>query len=673
MLIPLLAVAATLVQPQGDLGVARRFPAQGFSIATPGPTWIVQDGAETPSGFRVNVALRDAGGLVAASVMTLPVPEGSQAASLLDKSIAGLPAHEEYLEHQVLPDALFDGQTAPGIRVEWQAVTTGRISIVQRYLVAEDRAYLLQAHAPLKEWDEHWPDLEACMRSFRLVEPTTADHAAMALPRLAARCGSEAAWAADWDDAMRRAKATGRHALVVVRSYPGFDIPDSTAISTFMDEDVLALVRTRLIPLRLETGAPAPIRGPESYGMSPSTFGVALLLVDADGHVLADTPHVDPDACLPWLRAQLERHPEPAPIPEVEDPLAQAKLHLDRGELKLAHKVLDSVPAEARSQDRARAWMLYARLHRLRHQGIEALSALGIARAAWPDGAATIDCERALVLLREGQPEKARQLLEDSIERDGAAVLPKAIFLLATIVQFLDGVDAAHPWWVRLTNEHPDSRWAWAAAVRLENEDLLKAVKSRGSFEWPRPEVLAFLDEPAAAPTDAAHGEKAAPEALRWLMTHQREDGSWPSSTDLRQAADLPPGAIGAAIDALAARALMQRQDDHADAARSGIAFLLQADERRRALDLPAVYMDYTAWASWAQLELIADALTENPDNEGPLRAFGARLVTDLQERVRGNGGWSYYLSGNADGSAAVEQSISFTTAAAVIGGDRCS
>ncbi|MEM8713871.1 MAG: tetratricopeptide repeat protein, partial [Planctomycetota bacterium] len=519
----------------------RRFPAQGFSIGAPAAGWSINGGRKTPSGFQVHVVLDSGGGLVTASVLTLAVPKGTEADGLLTQSVEGLPERSEYLEHQVLETTTLADLPAPGVRIEWEAAAAGRLSIVQRYVVSEGRGYLLQAHAPLEDWEERWPALESCLRSFRLIEPTSDERDARAIARLAAMCGSEADWAEDWEDAMERARASGRHALVVVHSYPGFDLPDSTAFSTFMDEDVLALVRTRLVPLRLEAGAPAPIRDPASYGMSPSTFGVALLLVNADGDVLADTPHVDPEACLPWLRGQLAKHPDAASVPELADPLDRVELRLDRGELGLAAGLLRDQEFADGPLARARALVLKARLHRLRHEGPEALEALAEAREISPEDAASIDCERAMVLFREGRMEDARELVSVLIDGDANDVTPKALVVMAAALQFLEGVDDAIPLWERVTEEYPDSRWAWQAAIRLDNLELLRGGESGGALSWPRRDVLAFLDEPSADPRGVDHVEEARVEAGRWLCEHQRSDGSWPYSTDLRRSSDLPP------------------------------------------------------------------------------------------------------------------------------------
>ena len=329
-LIATLAVLPVLVPTQGAEPPHRRFPAQGFAIAAPGIDWTVLDGREASDGFHVDVTLKESNGMVAASVLTLPLPEGADAASLVAKSLESLPARDEYVSHRLLDDIRLGGCLASGVQLEWDVVGAGRLRIVQRYMVEDGHIYVLQGHAPLDDWEAQWPSLEACFASFARIEASDEEAADMMIPFLAAKCGSEAAWAADWNDAIARAQSTGRHILVVVRSYPGFDIPDSTAISTFMDEDVLALISTRLVPLRLAAGDPAPIRDANVYGMSRSTFGVALLLVSADGEVLADTPHVNPEVCLPWLRTQLERFPEPAEAPKVEGPLEAAELYLDR-------------------------------------------------------------------------------------------------------------------------------------------------------------------------------------------------------------------------------------------------------------------------------------------------------------------------------------------------------
>lgn len=671
MLLALLAVLAVhpVLAPTQDAKPAhRRFPAQGFSIAAPGADWTVLDGREAPDGFHVDVTLKESNGMVAASVLTLPLPEDADAAGLVAKSLVGLPARDEYVSHRVLEDVKLGGCMASGVQLEWDVAGAGRLCIVQRYIVEDQRVYLLQAHAPLDDWEAQWPSLEACFASFARIEASDQEAADMMIPLLAAKCGSEAAWAADWGDAIARAKSTGRHILVVVRSYPGFDIPDSTAISTFMHEDVLALVRTRLVPLRLAAGDPAPIRDANVYGMSPSTFGVALLLVNADGEVLADTPHVNPEVCLPWLRTQLKRFPEPAEAPKVEGSLEAAELHLDRGELGLASDKLDTLLGEGSGVAHAPALRLRARLHRLRQDGPAALVALEEARAAGPEDLDAIDCERAYLLLREGRADEARTILEESLNRAGDDALPETMLLMAAALQYLKGLEAALPWFQRLVKEHPTDRSAWLAAVSLENEALLRASKSRGALGWPRADVLAFLAEPARAPKPSGYGKEAAAEALGWLEANQRDDGSWPCSTDLRLDAALPPHAIAVAIDALASQALLRLGQDSAKSGQAGLAFLMASDERQRALSLPILYMDYTAWAAWAQLELVADQLTAGGAGEAELKAFGARLVADLAERVRGNGGWSYYLSGDAEGTTAVEQSISFTTAAAVIG-----
>ncbi|MHC4831701.1 MAG: hypothetical protein ACYTFT_15315, partial [Planctomycetota bacterium] len=65
---------------------------------------------------------------------------------------------------------------------------------------------------------------------------------------LAERCGSEVDWAADWDEAERRARTSGRPILASARVYPGFAISDERMSGFFMDQDVIALLDERFVP-----------------------------------------------------------------------------------------------------------------------------------------------------------------------------------------------------------------------------------------------------------------------------------------------------------------------------------------------------------------------------------------------------------------------------------------
>ncbi|NOT32302.1 MAG: hypothetical protein HOP15_17790 [Planctomycetes bacterium] len=127
---------------------------------------------------------------------------------------------------------------------------------------------------------------------------------------LAARCGEELAWAKNWEEAVARAKAERKVVLAVAWLYPGFDIPDASRTVFAMDPDVIELVNARCVPFALTADSAVPFAAEERYGLPPTAFGAALLLVTPAGEVLADTPHWQPAAAYDFLWSTLAEHPE---------------------------------------------------------------------------------------------------------------------------------------------------------------------------------------------------------------------------------------------------------------------------------------------------------------------------------------------------------------------------
>lgn len=643
---------------------ARRFPAQRFAVAAPGEGWTVLDGKDTPAGYQVAVPLTTSGGLVAASILSGPTPGSATAEASRDAALATLDSREGYLSHELIDDVEVGGLVASGADVAWQPPGRPEFVIRMRYVVGGGRTYLLQVHAPKDDWAKHTDAFDRFFDSFAIIEPSEDEIGMQSIAELASRCGSELDWAADWDEAAARAKQEGRHVLVVLRSYRGFDLPDTTKLVTFMDEDIIALVRERLVPVRLTASDASPLRDPDVYGLSGSTFGSAFILVRPDGEVIADTPHYDPPAVHLWLRTELERAPEREPE-RPEDPIAAARLALDRGELELAEAALDRSGNEV-----AEVYVLRARLAQMRNDGELALGMIvnainldiAVAKSLGPDA--------AMILLKSGEPAaEARAILMAALSDSKGPHFPEALLVESYLDQREYGLDAARKTRQRLVRDFPESRWAWLAAAYIQLEPVMKlASDGELKMQWPRPEVLALAAEAPSQPVPASAARRAEAEALAWLLSHQRDDGSWPSLNELDRPDDEAPDHISTAVDALATRALLARGDRYREQAERGIAFLLGADGMRRADPPPVVYMDYTAWSAWAQLELIADALGAEAGDAEELRAWGERLVQDLASRVRANGGWSYYVSGDMAGQNKVEQSISFTTAAVVIG-----
>lgn len=661
MMLSLLAVLFFAFEQPAD---EHRFPTHGFALVAPGDNWAVGPGRDTPGGFQVDLPRSGDGGLVAVSALCNGVPEGTRASELLKAGLAALNGRQEYRGHVLLDPSSIAGLGASGADVSWEIAGVGEVHIRMMYVVSGKRAWLLQGHSPLDRWEEVQPAVQSFFDGFRLIEIQAEDRAEMQLEELSERCGSELDWAPDWEAAAERSRADGKPILTVVRSYPGFDLPDTTRLFTFMDEDLLALVKAELVPLRLEAGMPAPMRDPAKYGMGPSTFGVALLLCDAEGEVLAETPHVQPAAARQWLWQELALTGWTRAVPG--NPVEAARQALDRGQLEEGQLALERLLRPSEEGGQVLVFEQLVRAHRLRR---DAAGALQVLDQAGPHAAdARLVCARAEILLHLGDFAGARAALDPVLDGESSE-RPRALFLMALAAQEMDGVLAARPDRERLVRDHPDSRWAWQAAAMLAHEDLLlQADDGESKGGWPRAEVLAFLLDPPGEPGFPASADKSVEQATSWLLGAQRPEGSWPFSSELNRSASQAPEPLAIAINALSVRALLAQGQGARKAAKRGLEFLLEVDLKRREKPQAVVYMDYTAWAAWSQLELLCDALPMGLVDRSELLDWGGRLVADLQQRVRRNGGWSYFLSGSADGSDGPEQSISFTTGAVVIG-----
>lgn len=647
----------------------RPFPEGGFAITAPAEGWTVGEASESAAGYSVPVRLTSSGGTVALGVLTNGVPDDASAGAVRDGAIRTLEARAQYDSHALLEARELDGLEAAGVDITWKTDAAGEVRSRLWYVVADGEAWLLSAQAPVATWSEHENAFERFFSGFRRIERAAEDPRAARIEELAARCGSELDWAADWAEASRRAKAEGRHVLAVVRSYPGFDIPDATRTSTFMDEDLVALLRAEVVPLRLESGMDSPMKDAAIYGMGPNTFGTALLLCDASGKVLADTSHYRPAAALRWMWTELERHPRPGKRVDPADPYEAALARARRGEAAAVLEELRALAPGLEGVERGRAALVLARTAMLLHEGQIALWCLEAAEKGDPALSAEVGCLRALALIASGDTAGARKALGPALEDPEDADFPRALFLKSSLDQLEGSVADARPDRERLVDEFPESRWAWLAAAFLENESFLElSATKKPRLAWPDEAILALVAEPLPAPVGVEASAQARLQGLTWLAAARSQEGGWPSLDELGLAEGDVPGLITCAVDALAARALLAEGDEHRAGAAGALAHLLDVDRRRRERNDPPLYMDYTGWAAWAQLELVAEALEAKVGDADDLRAFGSRLVGDLEDRVRKNGGWSYYLSGDAEGANAVEQSISFTTAAVVIG-----
>ena len=667
MIFPALVLVIAAGPQEQDPSGTQEFPEGGFEISAPGEDWVVEDGQRTDEGYRVIVRRGAPGAGIVLGVLTADVGPEIGAQEARDAAVRSLAARATYIEHDLLAERTIDGLEASGVDVRFGLEGGGEVRSRLWYVVSDGQAWLLSAQGPADRWGETAEALRALAASFGRIERAPADPRLDRIAALAARCGSELAWAANWQEASDRARSEGRHVLVVVRSYRGFDLPDAMRTTTFMDEDLVALLRSEVVPLRLEDGMDAPMREAAVYGMGPSTFGRALLLCDPDGNVLADTPRYRPALVLRWLWSELENHPAPGRRAVPEDALAAALARARRGDRSVLGELRDMAPGLT-GEARVRASVVLGRAAILFAEPRIALWCLDWGIAADMEGAVEARCLKASVLVAEGDLAGAREALAPALEREGDPEFPRALHVASALDQLAGGLASARPRRERLVDEFPDSRWAWLAAAVLENEELLAASKRKPRIAWPDPDLLELATEAARAPYEPDDSGAVRPAAVEWLIGARTEDAGWPSLDEIGRSETELPGLITCAVDAIAARTLLPEGEGGRAAAESALSHLLEVDARRRGADEPAVYMDYTAWAAWAQLELVAAALEAGAGEADELRSLGGRLVGDLEARVRKNGGWSYYLSGSADGADAPEQSISFTTAAAIIG-----
>lgn len=656
--------AVALAAPAQDTPEPARFPSEHFSITAPSDGWSVDGGQSTPAGFKVSLQLTASAGMVGASVLVNELTASTPPDRLREIALAGLDGRKEHVGHELLDAIDIAGFESEGADIEWHADGLGEFIIRQRYVASAGRSYLLQAHAPKAGFEDHASAFDRFFGSFEAIEPRDDELDAITIARLANRCGSEVDWADDWESAAARAKAEGRHVLVVISSHSSFEIPDSTQLITFTDEDVITLVRERLVPVRLTKNDPSPLQDRGVYGLSATTFGIGFVLLTADGEFIADTPHYEPLTLLTWAAHELDRHPE-REVEWPDDAVESAKLALDRGQYELAQEMLDGA-----DEGRADTQLALARIHEWRFDGKAALTALEAAVEIDPSLAATVAPDIARLMLREQEgTKKVIAALAPALDDEASPAHTEALFVRALAEHRQDGFDAARDTRLTLVREHADSRWAWLAASYLQLEPYITASSDKEiGLGWPYRDAIGLAREPLYEARPRSEIDDAEREALAWLRAAQREDGSWPSVRDLGRTRGEPRNLITVSIDAIACRALLAVGEDHHAAALRGIEYLLREDLERRADPPPVMYMDYTSWAAWAQIELVVDAIEAGVGDEAELREFAGRLVSDLVDRVRRNGGWSYYMSNDIAGESATEQSISFTTAAVTIG-----
>jgi hypothetical protein len=582
-------------------------------------------------------------------------PLDAQAAAL-----AAVRAAEQYFDEKTTTRRIA-GRKAPGIQCD---ATSGAytLRLRQAYLAENGVTYVLQGFAPVDgiaasvaQFDEIWD-------SFEFVPLDDTRRLRLGLSALARRCGSEVDWAADWKEAAARARAEDKLVLVAARIYSGFAISDELRAGPFMEPDIVAIVNERYIPFRMERETDVPFRDPDVYGLGPNTFGSAMLLVTPSGEVVLDGSAVTWDLLVQGLDVD-RKHPGPPPA-RVEDRESQAAIHLRRGELAEVERLL----TEPRTAGEHR---LRAQVERLRRRGDAALEHLDAARSA--EGAdalaGDLDLDSALVLLRMNRNDEARELLEGVLSGPIAhARAPEAIYRLGTL-DLVDGDKAAaESRWMELIAAHPDDRWSWKAAAELTGTAWELDFPIR--LDWPEEVYYEALALPDYEAKPVARAGEARADALRYLLDHQRPDGSWLAPRTMGRGDDEPPDDFTLAITAICTQGLMRHRDDPEAlaAVERGLEWLRPAYEHARTEGYPAHFMDYAVWSRAYVLWCLADALDAGLGPRDDVAPVAGHIAEELLQRQQSGGGWSYYVTGDlSQRDTPADQSISFTTAAVVL------
>ncbi len=635
--------------------VVRR-PDHGFAVRPPeGWTMVEQE-----VGGAMKLSFRPPGtiGETTVSIESAPRGEVRSAAQMVDTARRFAETRADYTQRAYGRIVL--GRDAPGIEVDIERTGT-TYCLRQVYVIEGDRRFTLECHAPKRSFAAYEPSFDATFDSLAVLEIPESARADARMHELAARCGRELGWVGSWDEAATVARAHRKLVLVYIRQHSGIAVTDAMFVGPFMDPEFVDLVRERYVAVRLAPTDPSPLRDAAKYGLGPHTFGQSVLLVTPDGDVVRDAALHDVTALHDVLIDALRRRPEFTGEPPAADaaPIDRARACLRRGELAEAARLV-------RGDESGEAHRVRAAVHRRLRECDAAIASIEAARVQAGGGDPDLDVEEALVRARRGETASAERLLRRALEGDVAfARRTEAEYLLGAFELSGERRADAVTRWTRLIETDPDDRWAWKAAGMMTSSTF--EIGLGEDFRWPDESVLASARVPAGGVLPVERSRSARRSAIEFLLSRQREDGSWVSPTELGDPERKRPNPFTRAITAICGQALLAVEGDAASrAVAKAIEYLRGAERTALADATPAFVMDYTVWSDAYVLWFLADA-QERGAFEGD-RDLMTALVDDLAKKQRTGGGWSYLI---ATSVSATEEtlpiSISFLTAPVAI------
>ena len=659
-------------------------PEVGLRLTIPDVGWVHQENRGMEGLKTISIGPESAGSLIALSIqLSVIADDSAEALQAHILKLRGSIAGQESITDVEDLELDIAGRRAQGLKVV-QAASGQVFRVHLVFLRARGIQYRIQFHAPRPQFDEQWIIAKQVLDGFALTELDAAAQDHVRLRGLAARCGSQIPWAADWDDAARRAREEGRLIVVSVFAQRGFELGNALNEGVFMSPGVIALMNHRFVGWQWSTGMPAPFVDHDVFGLSPSTFGVGLLVCTPDGKVVRQIFLPLAELVADALRSVLHEYPKLAPPPTTSSTnrAEQVAFLIDSGQLDDARALLGE-PVEGETSAVAYERV---RLHHVKREGEAALSALGLTRSAATSKSgtmptpATLLLEEAQIQIGMGRTDTAEELLLRCLKRNpNAAQQAEARHMQGALSWAKGDSEKARAQWMAVTRDYPEQPAAWIAAAGILGPALKMELLPDVSWPSETLEQLAVIPEPAPRGSMPVITSSLS-DAIDWLIEAQRSDGAW----------DLPfaernthpaPDQIAMASQAICTQALARAAREYQGlsskrvaqcrtAALLGLKRYLTNSELVRAHPRPVAFMDYTCWGSSYGLFCLTDVLQSNQgltdaltDNERKaVKVEVAHLIADLVRVQAPNGGWSYYISGVIDGQSS-DTAMSFTTA----------
>ena len=595
------------IATQESQGDEFRSAAAGFAVSKPTSDWTLET---KPGDFGIShlgMSPAESGPAVKFSIEI-------SAAGKLDPNLAE--SQRDTLLEQVKPlDAIRNGKplkldvagrSVPGLQLDQESAGTV-YHLRQAYLIENGLLYKFQFYAPKSDYDSYADAFALALDSFELIPFDEETGRSMELVFLASMCGSEVEQLTDWNLASKKAQDEDKLILVTVQAVSGFDMNDRIARGPLMDPDVVGLLQSRFVVLRWRRGMGAPFESQDVFGMSASTFGSGLLVVEPDGNVVKQIFVLQGTAVYDVLLSALKEHGSSVQATPEMSQTDRIEFLLKTGQLDAAEAALDK--ARAGGVSARDAWLL-AELHRLRRNGPQGLDAVNTAlsridKRSNGDDKLRFECEllRAKLLTATGDAMAAETLVDSMLEaanlQNSPSLRAESLFLKGSLRLQAKESAGAEAAWKTLISDHPESRWSWVAAAAMGSP--LWQFELTPSLSWPSAQDRRLIELPPSMYTKRGKFtiQSMIQQGAEYLLKHQQSNGSWQSTTSYGKAGPLGHD-FDLAATAIGGRALLRlpRNSNARDAARRALDWMLN---RRKLLEEreapPVVFMDYAVWS----------------------------------------------------------------------------